>query len=52
MVYIAATAIFDTRVAVTSILVIILAGTAVLRWVDVAEGARVAAAEDARAGAG
>ena len=50
MVYIAATAIFDTRVAVTSILVIILAGTVVLRWVDVAEGARVAAAEDARTG--
>ena len=52
MVYIAATAIFDTRVAVTSILVIILAGTAVLRWVDVDEGARVAASEDARAGSG
>ncbi len=46
--YIAATALFDTRVAVMSILIIIVAGTIVLRWVDVAEGARVAAAEDAR----
>ena len=39
---------FDTRVAVASILLIIIAGTIVLRWVDVAEGARVAAEEDAR----
>ena len=31
---------------------IILAGTLVLRWVDVREGARVAAAEDARVGVG
>lgn len=46
-IYIAATAAFDTRVAVTSILLIIVAGTVVLRWVDVAEGARVAVAEDA-----
>ncbi len=46
-IYIAATAAFDTRVAVTSILLIIVAGTIVLRWVDVAEGARVAVAEDA-----
>ncbi len=45
--YIAATAVFDTRVAVTSILLIIAAGTIVLRWVDVAEGARVAETEDA-----
>ncbi|MCY4615611.1 MAG: MFS transporter [Chloroflexi bacterium] len=46
--YIAATALFDTRVAVMSILLIIVAGTIVLRWVDVEEGARVAAEEDAR----
>ncbi|MCY4456273.1 MAG: MFS transporter [Chloroflexi bacterium] len=46
--YIAATALFDTRVAVMSILIIIVAGTIVLRWVDVGEGARVAADEDAR----
>lgn len=45
--YIAATAAFDTRVAVTSILLIIAAGTIVLRWVDVEEGARVAVAVDA-----
>ena len=50
--YIAATAAFDTRVAVTSILLIIVAGTIVLRWVDVESGARVAMAEDARGGAG
>ena len=47
-IYIVATAVFDTRVAVTSILLIIIAGTIVLRWVDVAEGARVATEEDAR----
>ncbi|MYE47239.1 MAG: MFS transporter [Chloroflexi bacterium] len=46
--YIVATAVFDTRVAVTSILLIIVAGTIALRWVNVAEGARVAAEEDAR----
>ena len=46
--YIAATALFDTRVAVMSILLIIVAGTIVLRWVDVEEGTRVAAEEDAR----
>ena len=48
LLYIAATSVFDTRVAVTSILLIIVAGTIVLRWVNVAEGERVAAAEDAR----
>ena len=47
-IYIVATAVFDTRVAVTSILLIIIAGTIVLRWVDVTEGARVATEEDAR----
>ena len=45
--YVFVTAAFDARVAVTAIIVIILAGTIALRWVDVAEGARVAAAEDA-----
>ena len=49
MIYIAATALFDTRVAVLSILLIIVIGTVMLRWVDVAEGTRVAAEEDARA---
>ena len=47
MLYVFVTAAFDARVAVTSIIVIILAGTIVLRWVDVAAGVRVAAAEDA-----
>ena len=47
-VYIAATALFDTRVAVMSILFIILAGTVVLGRVDVEAGARTAAEEDAR----
>ena len=46
--YIAATALFDTRVAVMSILLIIVAGTLALTRVDVAEGARIAADEDAR----
>ena len=48
MLYIAATALFDTRVAVTSILLIIVAGTILLRRVNVAEGIRVAAREEAR----
>ena len=46
MLYIVATAVFDTRVAVTSILMIIVGGAIVLAWVDVAEGARVAEAEN------
>jgi MFS-type transporter involved in bile tolerance (Atg22 family) len=46
MLYILATAVFDTRVAVTSILIMIVAGTIVLARVDVAEGARVAEAEN------
>ena len=46
--YIVSTALFDTRVAVTSILLIIVAGTIVLYWVDVAEGTRVAEAEELR----
>ena len=45
--YVFLTAAFDARVAVASIIVIILAGMIVLRWVDVAAGARVAAGEDA-----
>ena len=46
MLYIVATAVFDTRVAVTSILMIIVAGAIVLAWVNVAEGTRVAEAEN------
>ena len=46
--YVFATAVFDTRVAVVSILLLIAAGTVVLRWVNVEEGARVADEEEAR----
>ena len=48
MLYVAATAFFDTRVAILSILILIVLGTIALRWVDVDEGTRVAAQEDAR----
>ena len=50
MLYVFVTAVFDARVAVTAIIVIIVAGTIALRWVDVAEGSRVAAAEDSARG--
>ena len=43
MLYVAVTAVFDTRVAVTSILAIIIAGTIVLAKVNVAHGMRAAA---------
>ena len=46
IIYVAATAVFDTRVAVTSILLIIVAGAVVLHWVNVNEGVRVAEADD------
>ncbi len=46
MMYVVVTSVFDTRVAITSILVIIIAGTVVLRWVDVNAGARAAEEED------
>ena len=48
MMYIAATAIFDTRVAVTSILLIIIAGTIVLTRVNVPMGMRAVAREERR----
>ena len=48
MMYVAATAVFDTRVAVTSILLIIIAGTIVLTRVNVAQGMRAAAREERR----
>ena len=47
MLYVFVSTAFDTRVAVVSISVIIVAGAVVLRWVDVSAGARTAAAEDA-----
>ena len=48
MMYVVVTSVFDTRVAITSILVIIIAGTVALRWVDVNAGARAAEEEDNR----
>ncbi|MDP7579458.1 MAG: MFS transporter [SAR202 cluster bacterium] len=48
MIYVFVTGMFDTRMAVTSILLIIVAGTVALHWVNVSEGSRVAAAEDNR----
>ena len=46
--YVFVTAAFDTRVAVASIAIIIVAGTIALRAVDVPAGVQVAAAEDQR----
>ncbi len=48
MLYVIVTSVFDTRVAITSILIIIIAGTIALRWVDVQSGARAAEREDDR----
>ena len=48
MMYVAVTAVFDTRVAVTSILLIIIAGTIVLTRVNVSAGVRAAARDERR----
>ncbi len=48
MLYVGVTAVFDTRVAVTSILLIIIAGTIVLTRVNVAEGMRAAVRAERR----
>ena len=48
LLYVIVTGMFDTRVAVASILAIIIAGTVTLAWVDVAKGAATAAEEDDR----
>ncbi len=48
MMYVIVTSVFDTRAAITSILVIIIAGAVMLRWVDVEAGARAAQLEDER----
>ena len=48
MLYVAVTAVFDTRVAVTSILLIIIAGTIVLSRVNVAQGMRAAVRAERR----
>ena len=46
MLYVVVTAMFDTRMAVASILSIIIAGTGILKWVDVEQGVIVAQEED------
>ncbi len=48
MIYVLLTAVFDTRVAITSLLVMIVAGVIILKWVDVERGEEVAAIEDDR----
>ena len=46
--YVLVTGILDTRVAVLAIMVLIVAGVVVLRWVDMAAGIRMADAQAAR----
>ena len=46
MVYLVLTGVFDTRVAILVVLVIIVAGTILLRWVEVEEGHSIATHED------
>jgi len=46
MLYVIVTGMLDTRAAVFSILLIIVAGVIVLRWVDVEAGIQVADDED------
>ena len=46
MMYVVVTSFFDTRIAVTSILLIILVGTIILNWVDVKAGIITAEEED------
>ena len=48
MVYLVFTGIYDTRMAILVILVIIMLGTSLLRWVDVEQGRSVAVQEDER----
>ena len=51
LLYVLVTSLLDTRVAVVAIMLLIVAGVIVLRWVDVAAGARMADAENARVSA-
>ncbi|MCY4364812.1 MAG: MFS transporter [Chloroflexi bacterium] len=48
LLYVVVTGVVDTRVAVLSLLVLIIAGGVMLKWVDAAAGARAADEEDAR----
>ena len=44
--YILFTSMFDQRIAVSSLLLIIIAGTILLKWVDVSKGSEAAKSED------
>ena len=46
--YVVVTGVLDARSAVAAMMMLIIAGAVMLRWVNVAEGAAVADAEDAR----
>ncbi len=48
LLYVVVTGLIDTRVAILSIMVLIVAGGVLLHWVDVRSGARAADEEDAR----
>tara|TARA_B100001123_G_scaffold202041_1_gene229243 strand:+ start:35993 stop:37738 length:1746 start_codon:yes stop_codon:yes gene_type:complete len=48
LLYVFVTGVLDTRSAILSILVIIIAGTIVLRWVNVESGIKTAISEDKR----
>ena len=50
MVYLVFTGVYDTRMAVLAVLVLIVAGTVMLPWIDVEEGRRVADHEDSQWG--
>ena len=48
LMYTALSVMYDSRVAIASLAALIIAGTVMMRWVDVEDGIAVAAAEDAR----
>lgn len=48
LLYVVVTGLIDTRVAILSIMALIVAGGVLLKWVDVRSGARLADEEDAR----
>ena len=48
IIYVVVTGVLDTRMAVLSILILIIAGGILLKWVDVNAGAKAADEEDAR----
>ena len=48
MIYTTFSVMYDSRVAIASLAVLIILGTVMMKWVDVEDGIAVAAAEDAR----